>query len=152
MKSSPLQLNSYYLTSLNFTANKDFNPNKPVNVQFEDLEATPSFMSQGDNARQWQVTLRVKHQPARQDANTPYYFTVEMVGFFAVADEYPLEKTEWLVNTNATSVLFSTIREIVRSLTSQAPFGAIMLPTASFYDLKPQPPAAPVVENAAVKG
>ncbi|MGD0651997.1 MAG: protein-export chaperone SecB [Verrucomicrobiia bacterium] len=151
MKSSPLQLKNYFVTSLTFTANKGFDLNKPINVQFEDLQVAPSFLMQGDNSRHWEVTLLVKHQPARQDANTPYYFTIEMVGFFGVANEYPAEKTEWLVKTNATSVLFSTVREIVRAITAQGPYGAIMLPTASFYDSKPQDAPAHVVEKVAAK-
>ncbi len=122
-----------------------------MNLQFEDLEATPSFLPEGDNTRHWQVTLRVKHQPARKGANTPYYFTVEMVGTFTVGNEYPPEKIEWLVKTNATSVLFSAAREIVRAITGQGPYGAMILPTVSFYDLKSQDAPPPAVKKAAAK-
>jgi preprotein translocase subunit SecB len=151
MKSSPLQLKTYFVTSLTFIANKDFDSAKPINLQFEDLQATSSFLPQGDGARHWQVTLRLKHQPARLDANTPYYFTVEMVGFFGIANEYPSEKTEWLVKTNATSVLFSTAREIVRALTAHGPYGPMILPTVSFYDSKPQDAPADSVQKTVAK-
>jgi preprotein translocase subunit SecB len=147
MNNSPLQLKNYFVTSISLTANKAFDPAKEIKLQFEEVEVTPTVLKLKDEY-QWQVGLRIQHQPTRPDANSPYFFTIEMVGFFGVDAEYPPEKHELLVSITATSVLYSAAREIVRSLTGIGPYMQLLLPTGSFYDAK----AVEKTTTAAVAG
>ena len=132
MKPSPLQLKRYFVTELNVAANRKHDPGKPILLTDEHLVVKPDFLSLHENARQWQVTLRIQQQGGLA-TNPPYFFTIEVVGLFSVAESYPAEKAEWMVQTNATSVLFSTAREVLRGVMAQGPFCPLLLPTVSFY-------------------
>jgi len=130
--SSQLQLDNYFLTEISVKANRLHDPTKEVNLRMSDIDITPVFLPHKDDNRKCQVTLRVQ-QELGTESNTPYYFTVEMVGFFTVQKTYPDKTVEWLVRTNGPSVLYSMVREILRSATAQGPFCPLMLPTVSFY-------------------
>jgi len=91
-----------------------------------------NFLQDKKDAREWQVTLRLQ-QSAGADTNSPYSFAIELVGFFGVAPTYAVEKAEWMVRTNATAVLYSTAREVLRAAMAQGPFCPLLLPTVSFY-------------------
>ena len=132
MQPSALRLEYYFVAELNVTANREHNPKKPMTLTDKNLVVTPGFLPDQKGPRRWQVTLRIQQQ-AGPAANAPYYFTIELVGFFAVAASYPKEKAEWIVRTNATSVLFSTAREVLRNAMAQGPFCPLLLPTVSFY-------------------
>ena len=132
MKPAVLQLNYYFVTELNVAANPQHDPGKPVTLTDENLVVKQDFLLQNKDPCQWQVTLRIQQQggPA---TNPPYFFTIELVGLFAMAGNYPEDKAEWMVRTNATSVLYSTAREVLRGVMSQGPFRPLLLPTVSFY-------------------
>lgn len=132
MKSAALQLRRYFVTDLGVTANRQHEPGKPMTLSDENLVVKQDFLPQQDDPRRWQVTLRIQQQGG-PSTNTPYSFTIELVGFFSVANNYPEEKVEWMVRTNAVSVLYSTAREVLRGAMSQGPFCPLLLPTVSFY-------------------
>ncbi len=132
MKSAALQLDYYFVTELNVTANREHDPQKAVTLTDENIVVKSNFMVQNDDSLKWQVTLRVQQQGG-PSTNPPYFFTIEMVGFFTVAESYPAEKAEWMVRTNASSVLYSTAREALRVAMSQGPFRPLLLPNVSFY-------------------
>ena len=124
MKNSPLQLKRYFVTELGLTASKEFDPKKEIKLGIESMVVTPALLPDASIARQWQVTLRIQLQPD-PNANAPYFFTLEIVGFFRVQDAYPKRNVEWIVQTNATSVLYSAAREILRSAMAQGPYPAV---------------------------
>ncbi len=132
MVQSTLQLKYYFVAELSVITNREHDRAKPIALTDENLLVTPSFMPDPKDPRLWQVTLRIQQQ-AGPAANAPYFFTVELAGFFSVAPDYPEDKVEWMVRTNATSVLYSTAREVLRSAMSQGPYCPLLLPTVSFY-------------------
>ncbi len=135
MKPSLLQLKRYFVSEINLSVNKDFNPGEDVKLDFEDLIVLPEFIRSKSNTRQWEVSLRVQFQPG-PEANTPYYFMVEILSLFDLQKSVPDEKMEPLVRTNCPAVLYSMAREILRSVMAQGPFPALLLPTGAFYDPK----------------
>jgi preprotein translocase subunit SecB len=143
MKTSPLQLNCYFVAELNVTANRQHDPKAPITLSAENLTVKPDFMAQKDDPQRWQVTLRIQQQGG-SSTNSPYSFTIELVGMFSVAANYPEKQVEWLVRTNASSVLYSTAREVLRNAMAQGPFCPLLLPTLSFYtpETKQMPDAA----------
>jgi preprotein translocase subunit SecB len=148
MNNSPLQLKRYFVTELSLTANKEFDPKMEVKVGMDNLIVAPALLADTSDPRQWQVTLRIQQQSGHE-ANAPYFCTLEIVGFFRLQDDYPEEKIEWMVQTNATSVLYSAAREILRGVMAQGPYLPVLLPTVSFYGPNPKASATPPVEGEA---
>ncbi len=132
MKISPLQLNQYFITDLLFTANRDHNPAAPVKLKATDLDVQPTCLPNKDNPRAWQVTLRITQKPIAE-ANAPYSFSLEVVGFFEVAETYAAEKVAAFVETNGTSMLYGAARAILKTVTATGPYVPVLLPTVSFY-------------------
>jgi preprotein translocase subunit SecB len=132
MKISPLQLNQYFITDLMFTVNREHKPDVPVKLTVSDLDVQPTCLAHKDKPRAWQVTLRITQKPV-PEANAPYSFSMELVGFFEVAEAYPAEKVAALVKTNGSSILYGAAREILKSATAMGPFRLVLLPTVSFY-------------------
>ncbi len=149
MNLSPLQLDSYFLKKVHFEVSDAYDPKKPPNVRLSDIEVDTGATPVAADRREWRVDVVVRETPS-PGVNTPYSFHLHLIGQFRVHPKYPDEKVETLVWVNAVSVLYSTAREVLRSLLSQGPFGTMLLPTVSF----PPPPvpseqAPPTVAEAA---
>jgi preprotein translocase subunit SecB len=140
MKPSQLELQNYFITTLNLTANRSYDGQKPRAACISDLLVEPFFKFDEKDARHWQVTLKVTYRPG-PDVNAPYHFAVEIVGLFQVNTDYPSDKVSWLVETNASSVLYSTAREMLRSVMASGPYPPLLLPAGSFYEPKTNVPA-----------
>lgn len=135
MRPSNLQLKNYMVTEINVTANKDFDPEKPVKLGLKDVVTEPQCTIVNDNPRDWQICLRMKHSHNTK-SNSPYFFIIELVGFFGIEDVVSGDQVEDFARVNGASVLYSTGREVLRSIMSMGPFLPIMLPTVCFYDTK----------------
>ena len=138
MNLSRLELQNYFVTALSLTANRNFDGHKPRAACFSDLLVEPFFKVDDKDARHWQVTLKITYRPG-PDVNAPYHFAIEIVGLFQVAVDYSADKVQWVVETNATSVLFGTAREMLRSTMTTGPYPPMILPTGSFYEPKRAP-------------
>jgi preprotein translocase subunit SecB len=136
MKPSQLELQDYFVTSLTLTANRSFDRAKGVKPCVSDLQVEPILGPDEKDQRHWQLTLKISYRPG-PDVNTPYHFSIEIVGLFQLSSQVPDEKLKWWIETNATAVLYSASREIIRAVTSRGPYPALMLPTGTFYE-KPQ--------------
>ena len=128
-----MQLEWYFISDLHQTANKEFDRSKPAEVKYENLTVDVECTAEKDDNRKWQVMLRVKHQ-GTADCNSPYSFSLEMIGFTRVLKTYPEEMVEKLVRTNGPSMLFGVAREVLRDLTARGPHVAVLLPSVSFYE------------------
>jgi preprotein translocase subunit SecB len=150
MRISPLQLEHYFVSDLHFSANRGFDPKKEVALRVEHFGIETALLSQ--DYTKWQVTLRVKLQPA-PSVNAPCSFTLEIVGFFHVAREFPQDNAQRLVKTNAPTMLFGIARELVRDITSHGPHPGLMLPSVSFFepDAKPQPTSSSAAGSTGVR-
>ncbi len=136
MKSSNLQLRHYVVTEITVTANKAFDSEKPVALGLKDVVAEPQCTLKEDDGREWQIILRMKHSQ-NTESNSPYFFMIELVGFFGVEDAVAQDRMETFVRVNGASVLYSTGREVLRSIMAMGPFLPIMLPTVCFFDSTP---------------
>jgi len=140
MKAAQIELTNYFVSDLQFTANHGFDAEKPSTIAIEDLQATSQATPKEDDPRSWQITLRIALN-APVERNAPYSFTVEIIGFIHVADSVKDDRIERFVRINGTSLIFSAAREIVRAVTSRGPFKALLLPTVTFWEAKPEPPS-----------
>lgn len=136
MLASNIQLEQYFLSSFNYSVNPDFNPEQDVKVKFSDISEEHGVLPLNEETQtDWQVDLKVSFSPSN-DSNAPYSFSAHIVGLFSVSDGIPSEKIASFVNVNATSVLYSSLREIVHTITSKGPFFPLLLPTPCFYQQK----------------
>jgi preprotein translocase subunit SecB len=131
MKLSPLQLESYFLTELTFGANQEFNPEKETKLAETDLSVVPEIQRIKDDQRRWQVTITVKLQ-SKPEANSPYAFTLTLIGIVWTAPKLPEEGIEALIRTNGPTMVYGAAREMVRDITARGPFQPICLPSVSF--------------------
>jgi preprotein translocase subunit SecB len=133
---SKIQLSRYFLSSFNYSVNPNFDPKKEVNLKFTDVsvdyDAQP--LNQ-ETQREWQIDLKVGFSPST-GSNAPYSLSAQIVGLFYVNEKVGKEKIASFVETNATSVLYSTLREIVHTITAKGPYFPLLLPTVCFYEQK----------------
>lgn len=84
--------------------------------------------------KRFTVQLRLRAGPKEGSKNFPYKFEVAMLGIFD-GSKLPEEKREQLVAVNGASLLYSSARELLISLTSRSVGGAVLLPTVQFTDV-----------------
>jgi preprotein translocase subunit SecB len=141
MKPAPIQLTDYFVTDLHLSANPKFDPKNEIPVQFKDFQVGLEASSTPEKNRDWQLSLKLQFQPPA-DANVPYRFSADIVGFFFVHPDVPKDRIEPLVKTNGSSMLFGALREIIRETTARGPFPALILPATSFYETPEKKPDA----------
>ena len=133
---SNLQLEHYFITGLNYSVNPDFDPEKPVIFEFPDVATEYEKQPLNSESRkEWQVELKVEFLPP-SERNVPYSFSASIIGFFSVGPKISEEKLESFVEINGASMLYSTLREIIYTLTAKGPFKALLLPTLCFQEQK----------------
>lgn len=134
---SPLRFKSYFVTDLMFTANPKHEPKKPAELHINDLqvECNAERSKEAEGGQSWRVALRVM-QNVGPDRNAPYNFMISVLGDFEVHPKYPSEKAEQLVRINGCSVLYSTVREILKSAMARGPFPPLFLPTVHFLGME----------------
>ena len=133
MRPSALRLKSYIVTDVNVSANRAFDPDKDVNLGIRDLIVEPDCRKDDKNPRDWRIFLCVK-DAQNKDSNSPYSFRIELVGFFEVEESVPAKTLDVFACVNGTSVLYSTAREVLRSLMSMGPYQPILLPAVCFFE------------------
>jgi preprotein translocase subunit SecB len=141
MKAAPVQLTNYFVSELQFVANRSYNRDSPTTVTAEDLQVALQPSQKEDNKREWQITLRIALN-ASPESNSPYSFLIEMIGFVTVAESVAEHKIERFARINGTSLIFGAAREIIKAATSRGPFQALLLPTVTFWEPPPEPSAA----------
>jgi preprotein translocase subunit SecB len=145
MKAAQIQLTNYFVSELQFAANRDFKEETPSSVTAAELQVTHQASPAAENKRQWQITLRIALN-ASPESNSPYSFLVEMIGFIDVAESVSDDRIERFARINGTSLVFAAAREIVKAATSRGPFKPLMLPTVTFWEPKTNaPPASDVL-------
>jgi preprotein translocase subunit SecB len=148
MKTSPLILHDYFVTELVFSVNMSFDADKATALCFDDLAIERELLPLGQDSLKWQMTLRVRQQ-APPEKNTPYAFSLVLVGILEVSPNCPEDKRKQLAEVNGASMLFGAAREIIRSVTSRGPYLQILLPSVSFYQKREAPAAVPNSEAKA---
>lgn len=143
MKLSPLQLVRYLVPEVLCIANADYDPDEPKHFGSGSLQVSGGIKQmesdQTNKFTSWSVELETQLEPG-DDTNVPYKLSVKIVGLFRCSSASADMPAEVFVKANGSSILYGTVREMVRSLTGVGPWGALMLPTLSFT---PDPPLHP---------
>ena len=98
------------------------------------LSCTLEIGEAEDNPRRFQVTLKIAIQP-KPNAQPAYTGEIHAVGFFRVVDQYPPEKCQKLVETNASALLYGAVRELLINLTARGPWPSVVLKSVTFLPL-----------------
>lgn len=152
MQNSPLQLDEVFVGEV--TVKPSEGPLATPGSSECLIDAKPSYGRNAENPLKWIVKLSVDFRAAEQKS-TPYEGHIDCEGYFTVADTaLPEEKQRKLVAVNAATILYSTAREVVASITARGRKGKFLLPSVSFIDQQvtfpddPQP-GTPQPEQAA---
>jgi preprotein translocase subunit SecB len=98
-----------------------------------------------ENPKRFQVLLRVKLGSTPEKKAT-YTGEFHAVGLFHVAETWPADKREDLLESNGAAVLYGAVRELVLNLTARGPWPPITLSAFSFVPAKEKPREAGVSE------
>ena len=142
MKLSPLQLSRYVVTDIGCKANPKFNLEKEMLAALDQLSVNVKINAleteKGVPGHSWSVEMDIV-QKYKADQNFPYEFNISLLGIFAIQEGPDAEKETLFVQVNGSSTLYGMAREHIRALTAAGPWGAIILPTVSFYETKDNP-------------
>ena len=136
MRPSNIELEGYFVTELNVSANMAFTVENPADLSMENLVAEPECFNESGKLRHWQIRLRIKNTGSKEQ-NTPYFFSIVLIGFFRVLEAVSEEHVADFAKVNGASILFGTAREILRTAMSQGPHTPILLPAVCFLDVIP---------------
>ena len=137
MRPSSIELERYFVTDLNVSANPEFEEGESTGLSIEDLSTEPECFSEKEDKRHWMIHLKVKNT-AKKESNTPYYFSVTVVGFFKIHNVVSDENVGDFAKINGASILYGTAREVLRNVMSMGPHGPILLPAVCFLDAVPE--------------
>ena len=135
MQSSPLQLEDYDLKELRFAIVLPLN--EPVNpgMQFDpiDIEIGAQTEKRDNDPYRWRCEVTVRTNEAAE-GNFAYSFSLTYVGFFRVVKDFPAERIEQMVRTNAPAILYSAAREAIVYLSGRGRQPAVLLPSITFIE------------------
>lgn len=132
---SPLEVIDYHVKGMSFEANLKCDKSKPYQLDLDDVVITNEVVKIKDNKDRYGVILNLEIK-APENKNTPYAIKLDMYGFFQVPEGMPEEIREKIVKTNGTSILYGAAREIIKEMTGRGEFRSILIPTASFAELR----------------
>lgn len=156
---SPVNLEHYNLTRLDIETIEGYQP--AVAGIYPGFEQA-SFSAQVDvsevtgenipNPPAYQITLHLIGEPKSEQA-FPYRFNIGTVGFFSFRGSETGGSRDDIVSVSGCGMLYSTLRDVLLSLTIRFPHGPILLPTVSFMDVRKNSPAAvaPVTTDSTPK-
>lgn len=132
MSNFPLQLKTYYLNELHFVVNDEYEiaPDNSIHIDLGDLLVSAQPARHQTDSLQWQFVLRLALQDPKE--RYPFTFSVEMVGYFSIDPDWPVEKQEELAHVNAPALLYSAARDLIMTITSRSYHTPFTLPTITF--------------------
>ncbi len=132
--SSPFDLVGYFYTSSFVMASKDFAEDR---FQNPDLDVKTSMHQDPEDPTLWTVGLYVG-LPEKTDLTTvPYDFGISVVGSFLLPemDDLPEESLlplKKILYVNGSSILYSAVRDHIRTITATGPYPPFVIPTYRF--------------------
>ncbi|MDY7219403.1 protein-export chaperone SecB [Denitrificimonas sp. JX-1] len=143
MKLSPLQLKHYHYSHLQLESvdseqlmEKDASSPYWVPAASK-IKISITVGEPETREKQSQYVFIISLQLNFQDKDFPYKFVIALDGVFVCDDlEEPSEKFQHELVVNATSLLYSSVREQLLTLSSRQKYGPLMLPSLDFRSLE----------------
>lgn len=132
---SPLILDTYFFPVAQVIAN----PEAPEGMDVNDIEYTiKTHLAKSKSAETYQVSVEIISPPEDKKKEQAYDLHIVAVGVFRVVPDWP--DAERMLKVNGPSILYSSAREFLITITSRMPFGAVTLPAISFNSIKEEKP------------
>lgn len=130
----PIHLVNFFITSSSFEANGEYKPDLPIGL---DLNVESALKQDEEHPERWYVSLSVESKKADDPKSTPYTCRVTVFGmFFCAPDEsHTVEerlKMKRMIYVNGSSILYSSVRDHIRTFTGTGPYRGLILPTHRF--------------------
>lgn len=125
-------LDSYFFPVAQVIAN----PTASEGVDVNDIKYTiKTHLAKSKSGDMYQVSVEIFSPPEdKEDIQQAYELHIVAVGLFRVAPDWP--DPERMLRVNGCSILYSSAREFLITITSRMPYGAVTLPTISFNGTK----------------
>lgn len=129
----PLTINKYFFPYVEVAADPEFNPHEQEK-QRASIETKVSLETIKEKDL-YQVMLEITLFPEDEKRKVPYSIRLVAVGLFNVDPN--VKDPEKLLEINGASILYSSAREFLITITSRGPWSPIFLPTISFIPQSP---------------
>jgi len=127
MMNPPLTVKNYFFPFVQVAADAEFDSSEGVpEIAFE----TKVAVEKAPDNDTYQVMLEITAFPENEKKKIPYSIHLIAVGLFSVSKEW--EDPEKLLKINGASILYSSAREFIITITSRGPWPPVLLPTISF--------------------
>lgn len=124
---TPLHLEEYFFPVIQTIADADYDMDQGDN-SIPPPEIKVNCKHGKENI--YQVTVNISLVPEDEENLIPYTLDIIAVGIFRIDKDWP--DPEKLAIVNGGSILYSAARELIITVTSRGPWGAVTLPTFSF--------------------
>jgi preprotein translocase subunit SecB len=135
MQNSPLQLEEYLLKSLKFALVSPLTEMLDPHVVYDpmSIEVNAKTAKRDSDPLRWRCELSIRSKD-EDEGNFPYSFQLIYIGFFRVVEQFPADRVEQMVRTNAPALLYSAAREALMYLTGRGRLPAILIPSITFLE------------------
>ena len=124
-----LKLTKSFFTKLNVEVNTDYQPTTATDLEINVQYKIELFRHNHDEAK-YQIIFKLVDLDANQ--LLPYTINIEMIGLFEANPNFIKDKPR-ILEVNGASILYSSIREQVLTLTGRSAWGAFNLPTLDLH-------------------
>ena len=131
MMNPPLTLKKYFFPFVQVAADAEFDSSEGVPEIA--IETKVAIEKAPDNDT-YQVMLEITVFPENEKKKIPYSIHLIAVGLFSVSKEW--DDPEKLLKINGASILYSSAREFIITITSRGPWPPVLLPTVSFLPIE----------------
>lgn len=138
LKVSPLSLISQEFLEISLKATTD------TEHAQGNLEVLREEMPVDGNPRRWRVVLQVNLNTTEGVPPPPYTGHVVIRGVYEVSEKYEHDPAR-LIRVTGASMLYGAVREVLAGFTARSANGMVTLPSVSFYEKPPEPPAKKTV-------
>lgn len=144
MTLSDIQLDFYYVESLRWKLEPEYEPGTETSISLDDLQWNIERMDSSEDGREaaYRLTLCLPAVEARY----PYSFEIVIVGSFKLSALVPQDRVAPVLDGNAPALLYSMAREVLATSLGRGPFRALLLPSVHFMNLTRQSPSGEILE------
>ena len=131
-KEPPLVLINHVFTDININANLEIPAEELKDENFFDVDCSTEMETYQNNEdpRLFKVILTITNQ--HSDKTYAYNFKITIHGFFRIIEDCPEDKWGPLIEVLAPSILYTSARDFLYTVSSRGPYPGIYLPTVSF--------------------
>lgn len=127
-----LSLDNYFFPSINVQANPHYNPQDKEAGSKSAVDITGAF-NVGEDGRSCSAVLDINVRSPDDETQVPYEIDITAVGSFAIPEGMDDKNLVQTAPLFAFSILYTSSREMILTLTGRGPWNRLMLPVHHFH-------------------